>query len=91
LEEIGVVESRDRLLTPVEVASLFRVDPKTVTRWAAAGRINSIRTPGGHRRFRESEIRELLRQDGTKAPNPAPSSPPAPRQAGDDQPAAHTP
>ena len=35
-------------------------DPKTVTRWAAAGRISSIRTPGGHRRFRESEVRALL-------------------------------
>ena len=51
---------RDRLLTPGEVATLFRVDPKTVTRWAAAGRIKSIRTPGGHRRFRESEVRALL-------------------------------
>ncbi len=49
-----------RLLTPGEVAALFRVDPKTVTRWAAAGRISSIRTPGGHRRFRESEVRALL-------------------------------
>jgi excisionase family DNA binding protein len=56
----GPVE-RDRLLTPGEVAALFRVDPKTVTRWAAAGRIGSIRTPGGHRRFRESEVRALLR------------------------------
>jgi excisionase family DNA binding protein len=55
------VEGRERLLTPGEVASLFRVDPKTVTRWAAAGRIGSIRTPGGHRRFRESEVRALLR------------------------------
>jgi len=54
---------RDRLLTPGEVAALFRVDPKTVTRWASAGRINSIRTPGGHRRFRESEVRALLRGD----------------------------
>ncbi len=50
----------DRLLTPGEVAALFRVDPKTVTRWAAKGRITSIRTPGGHRRFRESEVRALL-------------------------------
>jgi len=57
------VENRDRLLTPGEVASLFRVDPKTVTRWAASGRIGSIRTPGGHRRFRESEVRALLRGD----------------------------
>jgi excisionase family DNA binding protein len=84
-----VVESRDRLLTPGEVASLFRVDPKTVTRWAAAGRINSIRTPGGHRRFRESEIRELLRQDGSRSAASAAGSAPAPRQAGDDNPAAH--
>ena len=52
-----------RLLTPAEVATLFRVDPKTVTRWAAAGRIGSIRTPGGHRRFRESEVRALLDGD----------------------------
>lgn len=52
--------TNERLLTPAEVAALFRVDPKTVTRWAAAGRIGSIRTPGGHRRFRESEVRALL-------------------------------
>ena len=67
------MEARERLLTPGEVASLFRVDPKTVTRWAAAGRISSIRTPGGHRRFRESEVRALLRGDaGMVAPAPAP-------------------
>jgi excisionase family DNA binding protein len=54
------VEVGERLLTPGEVAALFRVDPKTVTRWAAAGRISSIRTPGGHRRFRESEVKALL-------------------------------
>ena len=41
--------NNERLLTPGEVAALFRVDPKTVTRWAASGRITSIRTPGGHR------------------------------------------
>jgi excisionase family DNA binding protein len=57
------VDTGDRLLTPGEVAALFRVDPKTVTRWAAAGRISSIRTPGGHRRFRESEVRALLEGD----------------------------
>jgi excisionase family DNA binding protein len=49
------------------VAALFRVDPKTVTRWAAAGRIGSIRTPGGHRRFRESEVRALLEGEGLAA------------------------
>jgi excisionase family DNA binding protein len=53
-------DATERLMTPGEVAAMFRVDPKTVTRWAAAGRIGSIRTPGGHRRFRESEVRTLL-------------------------------
>lgn len=53
-------DTSEHLLTPGEVASLFRVDPKTVTRWASAGRIGSIRTPGGHRRFRESEVRSML-------------------------------
>ena len=61
------MEGRDRLMTPGEVASLFRVDPKTVTRWAVAGRIGSVRTPGGHRRFRESEVRALLRGDPQRA------------------------
>ena len=48
------------LLTPAEVASLFRVDPKTVTRWAKSGKLASIRTLGGHRRYKESEVKALL-------------------------------
>ena len=55
----------EALLTPSEVASLFRVDPKTVTRWAKAGKLSSIRTLGGHRRYRESEVRTLLVGGGT--------------------------
>ena len=39
---------------------MFRVDPKTVTRWAKAGKLTSIRTLGGHRRYKEGEVRELL-------------------------------
>ncbi len=62
-EEHQMDSQSDRLLTPGEVAALFRVDPKTVTRWAASGRISSIRTPGGHRRYREVEIRALLGMD----------------------------
>jgi len=52
--------SPESLLTPAEVASLFRVDPKTVTRWAKSGKLSSIRTLGGHRRYREAEVRDLL-------------------------------
>jgi excisionase family DNA binding protein len=50
----------DKLLTPAEVAELFRVDPKTVTRWSAAGLLSSIRTPGGHRRYWRSVVAEAL-------------------------------
>ena len=50
----------DELLTPAETAAKFRVDPKTVTRWAKAGKITSIRTLGGHRRYRKSEVLALM-------------------------------
>lgn len=53
----------DDVYTPAEVARLFRVDPKTVTRWAASGRLKSIRTPGGHRRYRKSEVDRLRRNE----------------------------
>ena len=55
------VSGQENLLTPAEVAALFRVDPKTVTRWAKAGKLTSIRTLGGHRRYKESEVRTLLK------------------------------
>jgi excisionase family DNA binding protein len=51
----------DRLLTPAEVAEMFRVRPKTVTRWAQAGKLQAVRTLGGHRRYRAAEVYELLR------------------------------
>ncbi len=55
------VNGQENLLTPAEVAALFRVDPKTVTRWAKAGKLTSIRTLGGHRRYKESEVKTLLK------------------------------
>lgn len=56
------VQEPEKLLTPSEVAAIFRVDPKTVTRWAKVGKLSSIRTLGGHRRFREAEVQALLSQ-----------------------------
>ena len=53
------IPDEEILLTPREVAELFGVDPKTVTRWAKAGKLTSIRTLGGHRRFRKSEVDDL--------------------------------
>lgn len=57
------------LLTPGEVALLWKVDAKTVTRWAVAGKIGSIRTPGGHRRFWTAEVHALL-AGNTEPPTP---------------------
>jgi excisionase family DNA binding protein len=63
-ERTNVVRSQikpeNRLLTPAEVAAMLRVDPKTVTRWARGGKLSSIRTPGGHRRYSETEVRGFL-------------------------------
>ena len=62
-EVVELVSEQEVLLTPSEVASLFRVDPKTVTRWAKAGKLTSIRTLGGHRRYKESEVKALLSEN----------------------------
>lgn len=50
----------DVLLTPAEVAELYKVNAKTVTRWANAGKLSTVRTLGGHRRYRRSEVLALL-------------------------------
>jgi excisionase family DNA binding protein len=55
------------LLTPGEVAKLFHVNPRTVTRWARSGKITSVKTLGGHRRYLQREIEALL--------SPAPKDP----------------
>lgn len=60
---ITTPDAGDRLLKPGEVAALLRVGPKTVTRWAIAGRIRSVRTPGGQVRIPESAVRQLLATD----------------------------
>jgi len=45
---------------------MFRVNPKTVTRGASAGKLTAIRTLGGHRRFRVSEIKRCLEEMSTE-------------------------
>ena len=77
LEGHRVLRPRDHevLLTPAEVAALFRVDPKTVTRWAKAGKLTAIRTLGGHRRYRQSEVQALLKTvPGAIQSTPSPQS-----------------
>jgi excisionase family DNA binding protein len=62
LNHLEALMAENELLTPAEVAIMFRVNPKTVTRWARAGKISAVRTLGGHRRFRATEIRRFLEE-----------------------------
>jgi excisionase family DNA binding protein len=54
------LDNQENLLTPSEVAEIFRVHPHTVTRWAASGKLSSLRTPGGHRRYYAREVEAML-------------------------------
>lgn len=58
---------KGRLLRTREVAVLFQVSERAVTDWARKGRIPSVRTPGGHRRYPADEIRSLLEQASSEA------------------------
>ena len=60
------LRDRERLMTPGEVARWLRVDPKTVSRWAADGRVSSIRTPGGQHRFRRSDLLAAIEAGGQR-------------------------
>jgi excisionase family DNA binding protein len=62
-DDILAAEAADPLLFPAEVAILFRVDPKTVTRWTHQGKLPFIRTIGGHRRYRTSVVMGMLNGD----------------------------
>jgi excisionase family DNA binding protein len=53
-------EGGDELLRSHEVAVLFDVTDRTVINWAAAGKLPSIRTAGGHLRFRGGDVMALL-------------------------------
>lgn len=60
------------LLRTVDVARLFQVSERTVSEWARQGRIPSVRTPGGHRRYPAGPVRQLLREaEGAAATRPA--------------------
>jgi excisionase family DNA binding protein len=82
-----MAERDERWLTPIEVARLLRVTSKTVGRWADLGHLHSVRTLGGHRRFRPSDVSALMRSGravGTLSaePIPAPRSWPSHRDLG---------
>ena len=55
----------EEMLTPSEVGAMFRVDPKTVTRWAETGIIPYTRTMGGHRRYPKARMLEIFQEQSS--------------------------
>lgn len=47
-------------LSTADAAALIGCHPETIKRWALKGEVASFLTPGGHRRFRRSDIDALL-------------------------------
>lgn len=64
-------DGEERLLTPADVAKLFRLDPKTATRWAKSGKLSAVRTLGGHSRSRASEVEALLEAELSRKRKPS--------------------
>jgi len=50
----------DRWLTLGQACRLLNVDESTLRRWADAGQVRTFRTPGGHRRFAETDVRAIV-------------------------------
>jgi excisionase family DNA binding protein len=59
---VRTVAGTSDLLTPREAAGLFKVRTTTLARWARSGRLPAALTPGGHRRYRLTDVRELLEE-----------------------------
>jgi excisionase family DNA binding protein len=53
------VDNPAEWLTSAEAAAILKVHPRTVARWARAGKISVQRTFGGHGRYDGPEVRAL--------------------------------
>lgn len=68
MSEIEPLPGEEEFLTSAEVAEMFRVDIRTVARWAKTGKVTSIRTPGGVvRRYHAAQFRDASRVPGGEA------------------------
>jgi excisionase family DNA binding protein len=56
-----LAKDASREFLPLGAASrLVGVDPDTLRRWAADGRVDAFTTPGGHRRFERQSLERLI-------------------------------
>jgi excisionase family DNA binding protein len=64
------MQQDDQLLTPREASGQLGVAVPTLALWARTGRLPATYTPGGHRRYRLSDVQTLLAQRGRERPEP---------------------
>jgi excisionase family DNA binding protein len=57
-----------RWISLSRACNLLGVNESTLRRWADAGYVRSFRTPGGHRRFAEDDLRALMAGHGRPGP-----------------------
>lgn len=50
----------DKLLTLKETEQLLNVSKSTLQRWDNSGKLIALRTEGGHRRYKQSDIEQLI-------------------------------
>ena len=60
LETSRTAPEGEKWLTLGQACRILGVDESTLRRWADSGHVRAFRTPGGHRRFAEREIQELM-------------------------------
>ena len=56
----------DKLLTLKETEHLLNVSKSTLQRWDNSGKLVALRTEGGHRRYKQSDIERLIGEDSNE-------------------------
>ena len=78
-ETAGLEPSGGRWLTIHEACAFLGVDQSTLRRWSDTGKVPVFRTPGGHRRYAEADLRALVGDGATIAGAAASLTPDADR------------
>ena len=59
--------SQNQFLSSAEAARVLGVHAASLKRWSDQGRIDCVRTPGGHRRFRRADVERFAQQPAKKS------------------------
>ena len=60
------MSAQRQLLTPREASRMLGISYPTIKHWILAGKLKTIRTPGGHHRLTVASLRPFLEADGMR-------------------------